>query len=101
MNAASVVIEDSLRMAERVMHFENISIEKDFDPIPELEINTNNLQQVFINLLSNAVQSMPDGGSLSLSCKVDDSYARITIRYTGIGIENKKSGQTLRSFLHY
>ncbi len=83
------VLENSLRMAERGMPFKNITIEKDLEPIPEVEINPNSLQQVFINLITNAVQSMPNGGTLSLSCKNDDFNARITIKDTGIGIEKE------------
>ena len=83
------VIEDSLRMAERGMDFENITVTRELDPIPDMEINPNSLQQVLMNLISNAVQSMPDGGNLVLGCSADQYNARIIIKDTGIGIEKE------------
>lgn len=45
------------------------------------------LQQVVWNLLSNAVKFTPDGGQVDVSVAKDDSYAKIMIADTGIGIE--------------
>ncbi len=83
------VIEDALRMAERGMDMENIEILKDFEPIPPIEANQNSLQQVLLNLISNAVQSMPTGGTLQISCSCDQFNARIDFKDTGTGIEKE------------
>ncbi|MGE5653054.1 MAG: two-component system sensor histidine kinase NtrB [Bacillota bacterium] len=44
------------------------------------------IRQVLINLLQNALQAMPAGGSLTVRCSVEDSMARVEIADTGVGI---------------
>ena len=44
------------------------------------------LKQVFWNLCNNALRAMPAGGVLSVSLEADDTWARIQISDTGIGI---------------
>lgn len=46
------------------------------------------LKQVFINLITNAVEAMPQGGSISVACEpgYDDKTLRINFTDTGIGI---------------
>ncbi|MBD0373759.1 MAG: HAMP domain-containing histidine kinase [Pyrinomonadaceae bacterium] len=45
------------------------------------------LQQVFWNLLSNAIKFTPDGGRIDVRLEDVDSFARITVRDTGRGID--------------
>jgi signal transduction histidine kinase/ActR/RegA family two-component response regulator len=44
-------------------------------------------QQIIWNLLSNAVKFTPRGGSIRVRLEQEDSYARVTITDTGLGIE--------------
>ena len=44
------------------------------------------LRRVFVNLVSNAIQAMPEGGSLLVNTSVQDGWVWITIRDTGTGI---------------
>jgi signal transduction histidine kinase len=44
------------------------------------------LKRVLINLIQNAVQAMPKGGSLNINAKCKDTYAYISVRDTGEGI---------------
>jgi signal transduction histidine kinase len=44
------------------------------------------LERVLDNLLSNAVKFTEDGGEITVGLETDGSYARLTVRDTGIGI---------------
>jgi signal transduction histidine kinase len=44
------------------------------------------LQQVLVNLVVNAVQSMSEGGILRLRTARDDRTARVIVEDTGVGI---------------
>ena|SRR5438270_10475203 len=47
------------------------------------------LQQVFWNLLSNAVRYTPGGGSIQLTASNDDGSEIVRVRDTGVGIERE------------
>lgn len=54
--------------------------------LPEIEVDGDQIQQVLVNIINNAIQAMPQGGKLNLSTKaVKDSIA-IDISDTGVGI---------------
>jgi len=59
--------------------------------LPPVWIDVKQIQQVFFNIIINAIQAMPEGGSLTVttdSVERDDSeFIKVTIRDTGKGIE--------------
>jgi two-component system NtrC family sensor kinase len=57
--------------------------------LPEASADPMHLQQVFMNLLLNAADAMPDGGTLTLETAHDlpSQMLRITISDTGTGID--------------
>ncbi|MBI5361266.1 MAG: HAMP domain-containing protein [Planctomycetes bacterium] len=56
--------------------------------LPEISANVNHLQQVFLNLLNNAMDAMPDGGNITITSGYieDDNAIQIAIKDTGTGI---------------
>ncbi len=65
------------------------------DNLPSLYVDNRRLEQVFANLIINAIQAMPDGGELTLSAQLSASpstkmqYIEITISDTGQGISDE------------
>jgi signal transduction histidine kinase len=68
----------------------NIDIELDLIDAPGLLCDVNQLKQVFINLIKNAMESMPDGGTVKISSENKDGFAIVSIRDEGCGIEPAK-----------
>ncbi len=65
----------------------NIEVAFDLDPgEPIVMADHFQMEQLFLNLVLNAVQAMPEGGTLTLRTKVRDNRVRITVRDTGVGI---------------
>jgi two-component system sensor histidine kinase PilS (NtrC family) len=56
------------------------------------------LKQVFWNLCNNALRAMPLGGVLSVSLEADDTWARIQIGDTGIGIASAQVSRLFEPF---
>jgi PAS domain S-box-containing protein len=54
--------------------------------LPALRADTARLQQVLLNLLTNAHKFTPQGGTITLSASATEATVAITVRDTGIGI---------------
>ncbi|WP_438444721.1 ATP-binding protein [Gorillibacterium sp. sgz5001074] len=56
---------------------------------PDLSCDDNQLKQVFVNVIKNALEAMPDGGELSITVSKRDGEALIVVTDTGCGIPDK------------
>jgi len=52
-----------------------------------VEVDVPRLQQVFWNLLKNAVKFTPHGGRIEIRCRFDEGYVVVEVHDTGVGIE--------------
>lgn len=84
----SQVMEGTLALIGRQSSFLNIDIVRDYQPdLPLIPIDEDQIEQVFINMLLNASQSMPEGGTITITTYTDkEEYACLKITDTGIGI---------------
>ncbi|MFQ6137463.1 MAG: sensor histidine kinase, partial [Candidatus Hydrothermarchaeales archaeon] len=80
-------ILETLSFLNHQMYISNIEIVKDLDAdLPKIYADSGQLRQVFLNLISNAIEAMPRGGRLTLSTKKEDGEIEIGIADTGVGI---------------
>lgn len=96
------IIDAALPLVENQINLENIILKKNLDPqLPLVQADFDKIQQVLINIMLNAIQAMPEGGTLTIASstaqgiRIGASYkntVRIDITDTGIGIpkENLK-----------
>jgi signal transduction histidine kinase len=68
-----------------------VQLEAEFQKdLPWVSIDSNQMKQVFLNLVHNAVQAMPTGGILRIASsqrtKDNREWAVVSIRDSGIGI---------------
>lgn len=54
--------------------------------LPLIQANRNNLIQIFLNLIMNAIDAMPQGGRLKLSAESVDGWVEIAVSDSGSGI---------------
>jgi PAS domain S-box-containing protein len=63
----NVVIEQSLLLVQHALKSGRVRVEKELaSGLPPLTIDVHKIEQVFINLLINAIDAMPDGGTLTI-----------------------------------
>jgi len=80
-------VEGSLRLTNYMLRKGKVELDLQLPPDPvTLTFDSQQLQQVIINLVQNAVQAMPDGGRLRVHLQRDDGVAVIEIEDTGSGI---------------
>jgi two-component system NtrC family sensor kinase len=61
----NIVLESSLILVQHRIRQENIKIIKEFkEDLPKVLVDKNKIEQVFVNLLLNAIQAMPKGGNI-------------------------------------
>jgi signal transduction histidine kinase len=83
------ILEQVVSLTRHKMELQNIRTEMERYPAPVM-INgdVNQLQQCFLNLVFNAIEAMPEGGTLSIRFELDEveGKAVVNIMDTGIGI---------------
>ncbi len=87
------VIERALELGAHSAELGHIQVVKELDSsLPKFTADFSQLQQVFTNLILNAIQAMPQGGKLTLRTSVNDNQLEVDVQDTGCGIspENVK-----------
>nr|WP_232530265.1 MULTISPECIES: ATP-binding protein [Rosistilla] len=82
------IIEDSLMLLERELRQYRVSVETDLQDVPAARANGNQIQRVLLNLVINARQAMPEGGTISIGLKTnaEANEVLLTVRDSGSGI---------------
>ena len=64
----------------------------DIPPMPFINIDSDKINQAFLNLYLNAIEAMPDGGTLAIEAAREKTSGmlRITVKDTGKGIDKKE-----------
>ncbi|MBI5664457.1 MAG: hypothetical protein HZC49_05130, partial [Nitrospirae bacterium] len=83
----NALIDRVLSLATFDIENSGIVIHKDMlDALPTVNADRALLEQVFLNLIINAVHAMPGGGEIRISGKSDENFAEIMIWDKGSGI---------------
>jgi signal transduction histidine kinase len=81
------VLDDTIQLLEPQLRNTKIELKRHYgDHLPATLGNAGKLQQVFMNLLLNARDAMPEGGQLIIRTQTRESSILIDIIDTGIGI---------------
>ena len=83
------IIKHTLTLVSQQSIFQDVEIKCHCDEhLPELEIDADQLQQVFFNMFINAGQAMPEGGTLTITTKTvaEENTVQIIVEDTGTGI---------------
>jgi PAS domain S-box-containing protein len=80
------VLSDSLEAMRLTRSSPDIEVEKEFTDVPLIRGNQNELQQIFVNLLNNSADAMPNGGRITASTKDSGDVVEVAISDTGEGI---------------
>lgn len=81
------VVEEGLYFLESRCAKEDIELARSLSSgIPDIVADPGQLNQVLVNLVVNAIQSIPDGGTLTISTGVKNEYVWLAVEDTGIGM---------------
>lgn len=81
----NALVEETLRLLASRMTQERLNVQTDLQPgLPSLQANRGLLQQVFTNILLNACNAMPQGGTLMMATRAHPR-GQVEIRFTDTG----------------
>ena len=84
----NALVEESLNIVRNKLSISNIALEMRMDSLPEIQADSAQMKQVFINLIINACEAMEGGGTLTITSRHDGTRNTETIAFadTGTGI---------------
>jgi two-component system, NtrC family, sensor kinase len=83
----NALIHETLYLAATYLEHAGIHVEATLDPtLPTLIASADQIRQVLLNLVLNACDAMPGGGTLTVSSKAEDGDVTIAVCDTGIGM---------------
>ncbi len=93
------LLENFIEFIERQGILQKIGIVKKFSQTGGSVLAiSNQLEQVFLNLITNARDAMPDGGDITVATRVNNKYAEIILSDTGHGIPEEKLDKIFEPF---
>jgi two-component system sporulation sensor kinase A len=81
------LLQSIIALLETQAILNNVQILTDIaEHIPDIECEESQLKQVFVNVLKNSIESMPNGGKVFIHVDMDDDMVLISIADQGCGI---------------
>lgn len=92
-------LESTLNMLGFALRGKNLRIVKDYAPgLPPVRGQVSSLNQVWTNLLDNAIDALPNGGEITLRTRQEDEFVRVFIIDNGPGIPPEVLPRILEPF---
>ena len=83
------VMENTCMLMENYFQEKHITLQKRYETgIPEVPVDPTQIKQVFLNILMNAVEAMPDGGKLDVNIESVNESIKIYIIDAGKGMQH-------------
>jgi len=86
------ILAESLVLLEREMQKYRVIVRCEFAEVPMVRAIGNQIQQILLNLMTNARQAMPKGGELLLRLTYDEASNSVdlTVRDSGVGMPREQ-----------
>lgn len=80
------LLKGCLTLAEKDIALQSVAVDQRLEEAVYVFGGEDDLKQVFSNIVLNAVQSMPNGGTLTLATAIEDRHVAVSVSDTGCGI---------------
>jgi signal transduction histidine kinase len=95
------LIENTLRLATNQIKLAKVKVKGDLAPnLPPVYGDRQQLEQVFLNIVLNALDAMPKGGTLGISCDITKDRELVSVEFTdtGVGIPEHRISDIFNPF---
>lgn len=76
-----------------IMIPENVRVRDESENNPTLRLDVDKIKRAFVNIISNAIDAMPNGGSLLIQSRESDHRVDFIFADSGVGIEKESLGK--------
>lgn len=84
------VLDQTLQIIVHQQRFFGVNLVKEYgESVPPVTVDSSLMEQVFMNIVLNAVDAMNGAGTLTLRTRVVDNWVEIDIQDTGVGMPEK------------
>ncbi|HPC66470.1 MAG TPA: ATP-binding protein [Syntrophorhabdaceae bacterium] len=94
------IVDDTvLFMEHHLTRFKNVELRVfKADGLPIIRADRLHIQQSLVNLIMNAAQAMPGGGTIEITTGMDDNNIFISVKDTGVGIKKENMDRIFEPF---
>ncbi|MGQ9630597.1 MAG: ATP-binding protein [bacterium] len=93
------LVSEVLVLIRKMASYNKVKIVARLNPEPVIAmVEASQIKQVFLNIMQNAIQAMPGGGTLTISSSIKDGVAEVGFADTGVGIEPDKINKIFDPF---
>jgi len=93
------LLAQGLSFLQSLFDATGVELRTDYDPaLPLLQADESQLWQAMLNLIRNAIEAMPQGGTLTVRTAATANRVTVTIRDTGKGMTDAEQAQLFRPF---
>jgi signal transduction histidine kinase len=97
------VVQDVVALSRHLIHTSGVNLKLDLEEsLPWVTMDPNQIKQVLLNLVHNALQAMPDGGKMEITTRSmardGNNGAVVSVRDTGVGITQTNQSRIFEPF---
>ena len=97
------IVDDVVALSRHLIHTTGVELKINLDvSLPWVLVDANQMKQVLLNLVHNALQAMPDGGEMEISSasrsRNDRKWVVVSVRDTGVGIPQPEQTRIFEPF---
>jgi len=97
------IVDDVLALTKHLIHTSGVQLEARFaKDLPWVSVDSNQMKQVLLNLVHNALQAMPTGGQLEIATgtrsKDNREWVIVAVKDNGIGIDPQSKDRIFEPF---
>jgi signal transduction histidine kinase len=97
------IAEDVVALSRHLIHTSGVTLRLELqENLPWILVDVNQMKQVLLNLIHNALQAMPNGGELTISTesglRSGRDWIRVSVHDTGVGIPRVDQARIFEPF---
>jgi signal transduction histidine kinase len=98
-SSVQALLAEVIELAQPLLSLSQIALNvKRDEAVPDIYLDRDKMKQVFLNIINNAIDAMPQGGTLTISTNTRTASVVISFADTGTGLPDESSDKVFQPF---